>query len=91
MRRWIVLFLIAMTVFLAAAFPAQQNPLEISQMEINIWPEYDQLETLVIFRISFSSMTSFPAKVSVRIPSSAGDPYMVAMKDLDGLCRQNKE
>ncbi len=54
-------------------------------MEISIWPEYDRPETLVIYRISFSSITDFPAKVSIRIPSSAGEPYLVAMKDLDGL------
>ena len=54
-------------------------------MEIDIWPEYDQPATLVIYRISFTSLTSFPAKVSFKIPSSAGDPYSVAMKDLDGL------
>ena len=54
-------------------------------MEIDIWPEYDQPQALVIYRISFASLTSFPAQVSFKIPASAGDPYSVAMKDLDGL------
>jgi hypothetical protein len=54
-------------------------------MEIDIWPEYDQPSTLVIYRISFTSLTNFPAKVSFRIPTSAGNPYSVTMKDLDGL------
>jgi hypothetical protein len=84
LRKFLPIFLIA-SVFLSAAVPAQQSSLHISQMEISIWPEYDRPETLVIYRVSFSSITDFPAKVSLRIPSSAGDPYLVAMKDLDGL------
>lgn len=85
MLRKFLPFLLITCVFLTAAVPAQQSTLRISQMEINIWPEYDRPETLVIYRVTFSSITDFPAKVSLRIPSTAGDPYLVAMKDLDGL------
>ena len=58
---------------------------EISSMEVNIWPEYDQPSVLVIYRVSFNSLTNFPSSVSFKIPTSAGNPYSVAMKDVDGL------
>lgn len=83
-KRLITLLLSFSLIFLIAS-PVQADVSRISQMEISIWPEYDRPETLVIYRISFSSITDFPARVSIRIPASAGNPYLVAMKDLDGL------
>jgi hypothetical protein len=79
--------LLILSLFLTASSPAQTTNLylQVNNMEIDIWPEYDQPSTLVIYRISFASLMSFPARVSFKIPASAGDPYSVAMKDLDGL------
>lgn len=84
MKKLVLIFLV-ICLSLTVVTAAQADTLRISQMEISIWPEYDRPETLVIYRISFSSITDFPARVSIRIPSSAGAPYLVAMKDLDGL------
>jgi hypothetical protein len=79
--------LLILSLFLTASLPAQtlNQSLQVNNMEIDIWPEYDQPSTLVIYRVSFASLMSFPARVSFKIPISAGDPYSVAMKDLDGL------
>jgi hypothetical protein len=87
MFKKILPLLLVASFFLCASVPAQitDSSLQVNSMEIDIWPEYDQPSTLVIYRISFASLTNFPAKVSFRIPTSAGDPYSVAMKDLDGL------
>jgi hypothetical protein len=86
LKKLFPLLLIASLVLSAAAPSlANDNNLQMSEMEIDIWPEYDQPSTLVIYRISFDSLTSFPTRVSFKIPASAGDPYSVAMKDLDGL------
>jgi hypothetical protein len=82
--RVLIALLLACMAF-TAAVPVQAADLTISHMEIDIWPEYDQPSVLVIFRISYASMTNFPTRVSLRIPASAGNPYSVAMKDLDGL------
>ncbi|MEA5079836.1 MAG: zinc ribbon domain-containing protein [Anaerolineaceae bacterium] len=84
LKKWVLQFLV-LCLSLMVITTAQADTLRISQMEISIWPEYDRPETLVIYRISFSSLTDFPARVSIRIPSSSGTPYLVAMKDLDGL------
>jgi hypothetical protein len=80
-------FMLILSLCLTAASPAQTTNqyLQINNMEIDIWPDYDQPSTLVIYRISFASLMSFPSRVSFKIPASAGDPYSVAMKDLDGL------
>jgi hypothetical protein len=85
MSKRIVVFLLLASLFLSAFLQVPSRDLKISYMEVDIWPEYDQPSVLVIFRISFSSITNFPARVSLRIPASAGDPYSVAMKDLDGM------
>ena len=85
MFKRILPFLMIAAAFLTASAPAQTASLQVNNMEIDIWPEYDQPQALVIYRISFASLTSFPAQVSFKIPASAGDPYSVAMKDLDGL------
>jgi len=88
MFKKILPLLLVASLFLTASSSVQAlntTALQISNMEIDIWPDYDQPSTLVIYHISFASLTNFPAKVSFTIPASAGDPYSVAMKDLDGL------
>jgi len=72
--------------FLLSGFAqATQSPVQFAKLEINIWPEYDKPETLVIYRITLSADTKLPAQISLRIPRAAGSPYNVAFKDLDGL------
>lgn len=85
MQKKIFLLFLILSIFLTTVTPVQASDLSISHMEIDIWPEYDQPSVLVIFHVSFSSVSSLPARVSLRIPASAGDPYSVAMKDLDGM------
>lgn len=85
MVKKIVIFLLFLSFFFATATPVHASDLIISHMEIDIWPEYDQPSVLVIFHVSFSSPASLPARVSLRIPASAGEPYSVVMKDLDGM------
>jgi hypothetical protein len=85
MRKRLFLLILILSTLLATVIPVQASELSISHLEIDIWPEYDQPSVLVIFHVSFSSTSSLPARVSLRIPASAGDPYSVAMKDLDGM------
>jgi hypothetical protein len=85
MRIKILSLIVIFSFFLTAFTQVSVSNLAISHMEIDIWPEYDQQSVLVIFHLSFSSITDFPALVSLRIPVSAGKPYSVTMKDLDGM------
>ncbi len=84
-RRVFLLILMIGSMVLGGFTWALQNPIEIAKLEVNIWPEYDRPETLVIYRLTLTGGTKLPAQISLRIPSAAGAPYNVAFKDLDGL------
>jgi hypothetical protein len=87
MRRWIMVLFLAL--LWAIAFPpqaarAQEQP-DISSLQVDIWPEYDQPAVLVIYRVTLSSAVALPAQVSLYIPRPVEKPYNVAMQDVDGL------
>lgn len=56
---------------------AQDEP-TLSNLEISLWPEFDQPEVLVIYRGLFAPETSLPVPVEVRIPARVGQPTAVA-------------
>ena len=62
-----------------------QTPLEIDQLQVDIWPEYDRPEVLVIYHMIIAANSTLPAQVSLRIPKAVNSPYNVAMKDVDGM------
>lgn len=57
----------------------------LSSLEIDIWPEYDRPNILVIYRLTLSSQISLPVKLSVTIPARAGDPHAVTVRQPDGV------
>jgi hypothetical protein len=61
-----------------------QNTITFDSMEVEIWPEYDKPSVLVLYRIVFSPSTAYPASLSIRIPTAAGEPYAVAEQQSDG-------
>lgn len=83
MRKWVLFVLLIMSLLLPVKVHAQ-NPISLSSMVIEIWPEYDKPSVLVIYQMTLSSSTSFPATVSVRIPVTAGEPNAVAERQSDG-------
>src|SRR4030042_2304903 len=83
MRKWILPLLVILSILLPIRVHAQ-NPLSLSSMVIEIWPEYDKPSVLVIYQMTLSSSTSYPATMSVRIPASAGEPNAVAERQSDG-------
>jgi hypothetical protein len=68
--------------FPGAAF-AQEN-VPIATIEIDLWPEYDRPEMLVIYRVQLSADVSLPAELSFRIPTAVGMPNAVAVRDQGG-------
>ena len=73
---------------LAAAGPASgaapaQNP-RLATLQIEIWPEYDRPQTLVILKGELAADASLPAALALRIPASAGAPSAVAYADSSG-------
>jgi len=81
-KNW-VLFCLLLFGFLAPLPVRAEEPLEISALEIDIWPEYDRPEVLVIYRLTLSPQTTLPAQLRLNIPRQAGEPYSLAMKDVD--------
>ena len=83
MRYFLPLLLILM--LLTVVLPAgAQNAYFFERLEIEIWPEFDRPDVLVILRASLSSTSSLPARLTMRIPKSAGSPFALAMKEMDG-------
>lgn len=61
-----------------------QEGLTLSNLEIDLWPEYDRPAVLVIYRVQLPASTSLPAELTLRIPASVGEPHAVAAKEPDG-------
>lgn len=49
-----------------------EQELTLKRVEVDIWPEYDRPDVLVMYTIYLSDQTPLPAKLSLRIPLAAG-------------------
>jgi hypothetical protein len=83
MRKLLFPCLIIFLLLLPSAAQAQ-NPITLDTLQISIWPEYDKPSVLIIYQMNLSANTSYPATLSIRIPSAAGEPYALAARQLDG-------
>jgi hypothetical protein len=78
MRKWLLaLGITVLLVFPGLAFA--QNELTIDSLEVNLWPEYDRPQVLVIEYILLATETKFPVTVELRIPAAAQAPHVVAV------------
>jgi hypothetical protein len=85
MRNWFQLLLVALLVLTPGAIANAQTGPEISFLEIDLWPEYDQPSMLVIYKITLAPTTALPAIFELRIPAEAGEPNAVAVIPPDGM------
>lgn len=69
---------------LSAASVAPQATSPLESVEVHLWPEYDRMAVLVIYRITLPAAASLPATVEVPIPAVAGEPYAVAVRNSEG-------
>ena len=83
MRKWVIPLLLLLSLFIPLSAHAQ-DPITFSSMFIEIWPEYDKPGVLIIYQITLDSATTFPATISIRIPTAAGEPNAVAERQADG-------
>ncbi|NPV87470.1 MAG: zinc ribbon domain-containing protein [Anaerolineae bacterium] len=77
------LFLFLTLAFIPLAGLSAQDNLTIEHLQIDIWPEYDRQEVLIIYRLSLAESTPLPAKMKLRIPQASGAPFNLAMQDTD--------
>ncbi|NPA26015.1 MAG: zinc ribbon domain-containing protein [Chloroflexi bacterium] len=65
----------------AASTPQEAQPVErLRQVLVELWPEYDRPEMLVLYFIRLPEDTLLPAEVALRIPARVGDPFAVAVR-----------
>ena len=61
-----------------------QGTVTLASAEVDLWPEYDRPNMLVIYHMTLSAQVSPPVELSVRIPARVGDPHAVAVRQADG-------
>ena len=61
-----------------------QEDLSLSSLEVDLWPEYDRPNVLVIYHATIPPEISLPVEVTFRIPVEAGNPNAVAVRQVDG-------
>jgi hypothetical protein len=82
-KRWIVVAGLLVGLGLPA-FALPQSSVSMSAVEVDLWPEYDRPDMLVIYKLTLSPEVQLPAALNIRIPTAAGRPNAVAEKQLDG-------
>jgi len=81
---WLIALVLTISLLPFQSTSAQSEVI-FDSLEVQLWPEFDRPEMLVIFQIKISSETPLPARLSLRIPREAGEPFSVAMQDVDGM------
>ncbi len=78
----LILTLLAIAITAGTAL-AQTTP-QLEQLQVDLRPEFDQPDMLVIYRANLSADTSLPAKVTLRVPARVGVLHAVAYDDGTG-------
>ncbi len=78
MPKWLSLVLLATLLFIPFSVLAQEQ-IAFEQVTVQLWPEYDSPDMLVILNLQLSADVSLPTQVMVRIPGSVEKPYVVAV------------
>ncbi len=84
MRHWLMVLLMLLPLFVSMPVQAQSST-QLDRLEVDLWPEYDRPDVLVIYRVTLAPQTALPARLSLRIPKEVDKPSNLAMKDVDGF------
>jgi len=78
MPKWFSLILLATLLFVP--FPAQaQEQITFEQVVVQLWPEYDTPDMLIILNLQLSADIPLPTQLKVRLPGSVEKPYVIAI------------
>jgi zinc-ribbon domain len=78
-KRILLFCLLAVLVCLPALPGRAQEPVNLSTLDVSLWPEYDQPSLLVIYKAQIAPEVSLPAEITFLIPSQAGKPFALAV------------
>ncbi len=67
----------------ASPSSAQQN-VSFESLQIDLWPEYDRPEMLVVYRFQLAANVQLPVELNIQIPAAAGEPNAVAKAQIGG-------
>lgn len=82
MPRWLIVLFLAGAILVPS--PAYgQTPISLSNLQIQLWPEYDQPSMLVIYDFQVGAGTQLPVGVSIKFPKDA-NLIAVAVQGADG-------
>jgi len=84
MKKWLFPFLTIIVTLVPWYIGAAQDAVSFTSVEIDLWPEYDHPDMLVIYRIELSPQVVLPAELRIQIPAAAGEPNAVAVRDPGG-------
>jgi hypothetical protein len=90
-RCGILILLGLLTVIISTSRPSvAQAEIRLEQLQVDLWPEYDRPDMLVIYRGTLPADTPLPATLTLRIPARVGQPHAVAYSDeTDNLLEAN--
>ncbi|MEW6406626.1 MAG: zinc ribbon domain-containing protein [Chloroflexota bacterium] len=80
MRRWLIFFVLAM-LFVFPPLARAQGAVTLSNLNVQLWPEYDQPSMLVIVDFTVAADTQLPAELSFRIPLEANLIAVAALQN----------
>lgn len=77
---WSLLLLLALLLFPVSTIDAQSGLPEFQTLLVELWPEYDRPEVLVIYRAELSPDTALPAQLTFRLPDYVETVNAVAVE-----------
>lgn len=92
-KRTLAAVVMAATIFGQLGLPAlaqDVTPVRLSSLEIDLWPEFDRPELLVIFQGRLADDVTLPIRLMLTLPQEVGEPHAVAWVDQDGNRLQAK-
>jgi hypothetical protein len=77
-------FAVLASAFAPGSARGQGETRAIEEMKIDLWPEYDRAETLVMYRFRLNAAADLSVPVGVPVPLNVGEPHAVAWRDDKG-------
>ena len=65
------LFLLALSLLLMPTLAHAQNNLVINELSVQLWPEYDRSDMLVMYSFTLTEDTPIPTELRIRVPANA--------------------
>lgn len=72
--------LLGLWLVIQPAAGAQSASVSLKSLQVELWPEYDQPETLVIYRAELNPATSLPAQLTFPLPGYLEKVFVVAIE-----------